>query len=65
MGENSICIVNGDVEQSDLDEQNGLKHALSIFQDRDAVGIVRLSEKDVQRSKLVKIVIDAYNKVQE
>lgn len=62
MGEGSICIVNGDIEQSDLDERNGLEHALSLFQNTDEVGIVRLFEEDVQRSKLAKIVIDVYNK---
>lgn len=62
LGEGSIGIVNGDLTQSDLNVFNGLEEAVDIFANINRVGIVRLSDEDIQRSKLAKIVIESYNK---
>lgn len=61
LGEGSIAVVNGDLTQSDLTMKNGLQEAVDIFANTRQVEVVRLTNKDVQRSKLAKIVIEAYS----
>lgn len=65
IGENTKVIVTGDLSQSDLPKKtNGLQDALAVFADVPQAAIVRLSEKDVQRSGLAKIIVEAYNRKQ-
>ena len=62
-GENTKVIVTGDIAQSDLPQKkNGLEHALEVFAQVKEACIVRLSEKDVVRSVLAKIIVEAYNR---
>jgi len=64
MGPNSKVIITGDQTQVDLPvrQKSGLSEALKILKDVKGIGIVSLSGKDVIRHKLVKSIIEAYEK---
>lgn len=64
MGPDSKMIVTGDTSQIDLprNQKSGLKEAVRILTDVKGIGFVELSEKDVVRHRLVRDIIDAYNK---
>lgn len=64
MGPDSKMIVTGDTSQIDLprNQRSGLKEAVRILSDVKGIGFVELSEKDVVRHKLVKDIIDAYQR---
>lgn len=64
MGPNSKVIITGDQTQVDLPkrQKSGLNEALRILKDVKGIGFVYLSGKDVIRHKLVKSIIDAYDK---
>lgn len=62
IGNNSKCVVNGDLTQIDLPlfKQNGLKEAVSILKNIDNIGIVALTSKDVVRNEIVQKIVLAY-----
>ncbi len=64
MGPNSKMIVTGDTSQIDLprNQRSGLKEAVRILGEVKGIGFVELSEKDVVRHKLVRDIIDAYQR---
>lgn len=64
MGNGSKIVVTGDVTQIDLpaDKKSGLKDAISILKNIEDIAIIRLSEKDVVRHKLVQDIVLAYEK---
>ena len=64
MGPDSKMIVTGDTSQIDLprNQRSGLKEAVRILYDVKGIGIVELSEKDVVRHKLVRDIIEAYQR---
>lgn len=64
MGPDSKMIVTGDASQIDLPsrQSSGLKEAIRILKDLKGIGFMELSEKDVVRHKLVRDIIEAYNK---
>ncbi|EOZ96785.1 Phosphate starvation-inducible protein PhoH [Indibacter alkaliphilus LW1] len=64
MGPNSKVIITGDQTQVDLPsrQKSGLKEALAVLKDVKGIGVVNLSGKDVIRHKLVKSIIEAYEK---
>ncbi len=64
MGPDSKMIVTGDNSQIDLPkgQASGLIEALSVLEDVVGIGIIKLSSKDVIRHRLVKSIINAYNK---
>lgn len=64
MGPNSKVIITGDQTQVDLPkrQKSGLNEALRILKDVKGIGFVHLSGKDVIRHKLVKSIIEAYDK---
>jgi phosphate starvation-inducible PhoH-like protein len=64
MGPDSKMIVTGDATQIDLPtrQQSGLNEALRILNQVKGIGFVELNEKDVVRHKLVRDIIEAYNK---
>jgi phosphate starvation-inducible PhoH-like protein len=66
MGPNSKVIITGDQTQVDLPirQKSGLREALRILDGVKGIGIVNLSGKDVIRHKLVKAIIEAYDKHQ-
>lgn len=66
MGPESKMIVTGDVSQVDLpsNQRSGLKEATRILTNVKGIGILELNERDVVRHKLVRDIIEAYDKDQ-
>ena len=64
LGAGSRAIVTGDATQTDLPAraQSGLVQARSILEGVDGIAFVDFSKEDVVRHKLVKDIIDAYEK---
>lgn len=64
MGPESKMIVTGDTSQIDLprNQRSGLKEAIRILNDVKGIGFVELSEKDVVRHRLVRDIIEAYQR---
>ncbi len=64
MGPNSKAIITGDMSQVDLPkrQKSGLIEATKILKDIKGIGMVYLSGEDVVRHKLVKQIIEAYDK---
>ncbi len=64
MGEGSRMIITGDVTQIDLPfgKTSGLKHAVSILDGIEGIGICNLTYKDVVRHPLVMQIIKAYTR---
>ncbi|MBO8456962.1 MAG: PhoH family protein [Spirochaetes bacterium] len=64
LGENSFAFITGDTSQVDLPQktQSGLINAVSILSDKkiDGISIIRLEDKDVVRSPIVRKIIKAY-----
>ena len=67
MGFNSKVVVTGDVTQIDLPDgkRSGLVEVTKILKNMEQIDIVRFSEKDVVRHKLVQDIIRAYEKYEE
>lgn len=65
MGKNAKFIITGDPDQIDLPpkQKSGLKEAMSILDDVEGIGMVKLTEKDVVRHKLVGRILAAYKKL--
>jgi phosphate starvation-inducible PhoH-like protein len=64
LGANSRAIITGDITQIDLPskKQSGLIQAKEILSNIQGVGFVYFDKSDVVRHKLVKDIIDAYEK---
>ncbi len=64
MGPESKMIITGDPTQVDLptNQRSGLKEAIRILNNVKGIGFVELTDKDVVRHRLVKDIIDAYNR---
>lgn len=64
LGPNSKAIITGDITQIDLPtySQSGLVQVKDILKNVDGVGFVYFDKGDVVRHKLVKDIIDAYEK---
>jgi phosphate starvation-inducible protein PhoH and related proteins len=64
LGVNSKAIITGDITQIDLPSKthSGLVQAKDILKDIDGVGFVYFDKSDVVRHKLVKDIINAYEK---
>ena len=63
IGFGSRAVVTGDLTQTDLPagKRSGLAEALEVLGDIPAIGIVRLSGKDVVRHELVQQIVEAYD----
>lgn len=64
MGPESKMVVTGDASQIDLphNQKSGLKEASRILAGVKGIGFVELNEKDVVRHRLVRDIIEAYQK---
>ena len=64
MGPDSKTIITGDKSQVDLpkNQKSGLAESLNILKDVKGIGFVELDGKDVVRHKLVREIINAYEK---
>lgn len=67
LGENSRCIVTGDVSQTDLpkDKKSGLVEAVHVLRNVEGVAIVELTAHDVVRHELVQRIVQAYEKYEK
>ena len=67
MGFGSKIIITGDITQIDLSDnkKSGLVEAMKVLRNIDDIAIVRFSDKDVVRHKLVQDIIKAYDKYYE
>ena len=67
MGFGSKIIITGDITQIDLpdNKKSGLVEAMKVLRNIDDIAIVRFSDKDVVRHKLVQDIIKAYDKYYE
>ncbi len=67
MGFNSKVVVTGDITQIDLPDgkRSGLVEVIKILKNIEGIDIVRFSEKDVVRHKLVQDIVKAYEKYDE
>lgn len=65
MGKHAKFIITGDPDQIDLPpkQKSGLKEAMSILDNVEGIGMVKLTEKDVVRHKLVGRILAAYKKL--
>ena len=64
IGFNSRAIITGDITQTDLPKkhESGLISIQNILKEIDGISFVYLDQKDVVRHKLVRDIIDAYEK---
>jgi phosphate starvation-inducible PhoH-like protein len=63
MGWNSKMIITGDLTQIDLPkaQKSGLKEALEILNGIEDIAVIKLSQKDIVRHKLVTMIVNAYD----
>lgn len=64
LGFNSKAVITGDITQIDLPstKKSGLVQAINILKGVDNIDIIKFSDKDVVRSKIVQDIIKAYDK---
>lgn len=64
MGPDSKVIITGDITQIDLpkNQNSGLVEAMQILRKIEGIGVIELNSKDVVRHRIVKDIIDAYEK---
>ncbi len=62
LGFNSKIVITGDITQIDLPDgkKSGLKDAVRVLRNVNDIGILRFTEKDVVRHKLVQDIVRAY-----
>lgn len=67
MGPNSKVIITGDRSQIDLpkNQKSGLIETVDVLKDIKGIGFVELGGEDVVRHKLVKQIIDAYERAEQ
>jgi phosphate starvation-inducible PhoH-like protein len=67
MGQSAKFVVNGDLTQIDLPDKrsSGLLQALDILRNIKGISIVEFDQRDIIRHRLVKFIVDAYDKSQE
>jgi phosphate starvation-inducible protein PhoH and related proteins len=67
MGLNAKFVVTGDVTQIDLPDrrQSGLLLAMRILKDIDDISIVQFDKRDIVRHKLVRDIVEAYDRYSE
>ena len=64
MGRNARFIVTGDVTQIDLPKQtdSGLVRAMNYLRGVEGIGIVEFDQRDIVRHRLVKEIVDAFDR---
>ncbi|MDH5424460.1 MAG: PhoH family protein [Gammaproteobacteria bacterium] len=63
-GYGSKVVVTGDITQIDLprEKMSGLKHAVDVLKDVDAIGFTYFDSKDVVRHPMVQKIVEAFEK---
>lgn len=64
MGPNAKFVVTGDITQIDLPDRNqsGLVQAMKILNNIESISIIEFNKKDIVRHKLVRDIVDAYDR---
>ena len=64
LGPTAQCVITGDLSQIDLpyNQKSGLYRAMQILRHVDGIAEVELNVEDVVRHRLVKEIINAYEK---
>jgi len=64
LGPNAQCIITGDLSQIDLprSQESGLYRTIKLLQNLHGIGVVRLTSEDVIRHRLVRDIINAFDK---
>ena len=67
LGQSAKCIITGDLTQIDLpkNQRSGLFRSLRLLDNIEGIGVVYLETGDVVRHRLVKAIINAYEKDEE
>lgn len=67
MGLNTKFVVTGDITQIDLPRKShsGLLHALKILNKIDSISVIEFDKKDIVRHRLVREIVEAYEKHDE
>jgi len=68
LGENSKIIINGDLEQSDINIENGLNNLIKLYNNYKNLKyfeFIQMTKNDIQRSKVVEEVYELYNNKQK
>ena len=67
LGNGSKMVVNGDITQIDLPDgkKSGLIEATRILTDINGIEIIRFSQRDIVRNRLVTEIVKAYEKRNE
>lgn len=62
LGENCKLVATGDIDQTDITHNNGLKHVTRLLNNRPAslITMTAFTDKDVQRSEVVREVLSLY-----
>jgi phosphate starvation-inducible PhoH-like protein len=60
VGEDTKVIIDGDIEQKDINGMSGLEDAINRLSDIEQIGIVRFTVDDVVRSGICKEILLAY-----
>lgn len=65
IGENSKCIIAGDIQQKDLHKTSisALADAMDRFKNTKDIGIIELERADIIRSEIVKTILDKYEQI--
>jgi phosphate starvation-inducible PhoH-like protein len=65
VGKNCKLVIAGDLDQCDIpSHESGLAEAINVLDEVEGIGIVEMEDVEtIQRSKIVKEVIKAYNRV--
>lgn len=64
LGPDSKMVITGDISQTDLkgNQRSGLEEALNVLKNVSGISIIKLDAIDVVRHKLVRKIIEAYDK---
>lgn len=62
LGEDTHCVIQGDLEQVDISGKSGLQDALEILEGMEEVGVTMFTEDDIVRSGFCKNVLIRYRK---
>ena len=67
LGPSAKCIITGDLSQVDLpfNIKSGLRYAVQLLGKLHGIGVVRLTDEDVVRHRLVREIIRAYDSADE
>jgi phosphate starvation-inducible protein PhoH len=64
LGTNTRMVITGDLNQSDITKENGLQDFISKieeYNDTELIKFIKLESDDIERSEIVKKVIDIYD----